>query len=156
MLLFLLRTCVTCVMGAVAKLLLLPAFFFSNIFFPRSECQIVWTLIRTYNLSVLICVQTVCKGYPQTTVAASKLKSYGDLLYIVIHVPWINSLHDGKFFMLLLFQNQLVQSIFRHTIFWQSAIQFGSRCIGPALCWACICVQTVCNVYQKTTIAGKE
>ena len=38
-----------------------------------SECQTVWIQIRTVVLSVLIWVQTVCKGYQQTTkVAASK------------------------------------------------------------------------------------
>ena len=37
------------------------------------KCQMVWIKIRTDNLSVLIWVQTVCKGYQQTTkVAASK------------------------------------------------------------------------------------
>ena len=33
------------------------------------ECQTVWIQIRTDILSVLICVQTVCKGYQQTTYA---------------------------------------------------------------------------------------
>ena len=39
-----------------------------------SECQTVWIQIRTDILLVLIWVQTVCKGYQQTTwkVAASK------------------------------------------------------------------------------------
>ena len=32
-----------------------------------SECQTVWIQIRTDGLSVLICVQTVCKGYQQAT-----------------------------------------------------------------------------------------
>ena len=56
---------------------LLP--FFKIIFFqktllePLSECQTVWIQIRTDVLSVLIWVQTVCKGYHQTTqVAACK------------------------------------------------------------------------------------
>ena len=31
------------------------------------ECQTVWIQIRTDILSVLIWVQTVCKGYQQTT-----------------------------------------------------------------------------------------
>ena len=39
------------------------------------ECQTVWVQIRTDIMSVLIGVQTVCKGYQQTTkVAASKEK----------------------------------------------------------------------------------
>ena len=33
----------------------------------QSECQTVWVQIRTDILSVLIWVQTVCKGYQQTT-----------------------------------------------------------------------------------------
>ena len=38
-----------------------------------SECQTVWIQIRMYILSVLIWVQTVCKGYQQTTkIAANK------------------------------------------------------------------------------------
>ena len=41
-----------------------------------SERQTVWIQIRTDILSVLIWVQTVCKGYQQMTiVAASKLKA---------------------------------------------------------------------------------
>ena len=54
--------------------------FFQNYFFQKilsgtlSEWQTVWIQIRTDILSVLIWVQTVCKGYQQTTlVAASKL-----------------------------------------------------------------------------------
>ena len=31
------------------------------------ECQTVWIQIRTDKMSVLIWVQTVCKGYQQTT-----------------------------------------------------------------------------------------
>ena len=37
------------------------------------ECQMVWIQIRTFIVLVLIWLQTVCKGYQQTTkVAASK------------------------------------------------------------------------------------
>ena len=36
-----------------------------------SECQMVWIQTRTDFLSVLIWVQTVCKGYQQTTIVAS-------------------------------------------------------------------------------------
>ena len=53
--------------------------FFQNYHFQKiisgtlSVCQTVWIQIRTDNLSVLIWVQTVCKGYQQTTkVAACK------------------------------------------------------------------------------------
>ena len=53
--------------------------FFQNLLFQKiisgtlTECQTVWIQIRTDILSVLIWVQTVCKGYQQTTkVAASK------------------------------------------------------------------------------------
>ena len=50
----------------------LPAFFndlFSqkNVSGTLSECQTVWLQIRTDVLSVLIWVQTVCKGYQQMT-----------------------------------------------------------------------------------------
>ena len=39
-----------------------------------SECQIVWIQIRTDVLSVLIWVQTVCKGQQQTTTVAADQK----------------------------------------------------------------------------------
>ena len=38
-----------------------------------SECQTVWTQIRTDVLSVLIWVQIVCKGYQQTTLIGKEL-----------------------------------------------------------------------------------
>ena len=50
-------------------LLLLSADFFQNNFFQKiisgilSKCKMVWIQIRTDNLSVLILVQSVCKGY---------------------------------------------------------------------------------------------
>ena len=53
---------------------------FKIIFFEKilsgtlSECQTVWTQIRTDILSVLIWVQTVCKGYQQTTKASQTHK----------------------------------------------------------------------------------
>ena len=37
-------------------------------------CQIVWTQIRPDILSGLICGQTVCKGYQQTSIKGKKLK----------------------------------------------------------------------------------
>ena len=59
--------------------------FFKIIFFKNcfgnipSECQTIWIQIRPNILSVLIWVQTVCKGYQQTTqvgkgLVARKLK----------------------------------------------------------------------------------
>ena len=39
-----------------------------------SECQMVWIQIRTDILSVLIWVQTVSKGYQQTTKVATSKK----------------------------------------------------------------------------------
>ena len=39
-----------------------------------SECQTVWNQIRTDALSVLICVQTVCKGYRQITKVNNAVK----------------------------------------------------------------------------------
>ena len=60
-------------------LLLSSADFFQNEPFQKIllgtlfKCQTVWIQIRTDTLSVLIWVQTVCKGYQQTSkVAASK------------------------------------------------------------------------------------
>ena len=60
-------------------LLMSSADFFQNEPFRKilsgtlSECETVWIQIRTDILSVLMWVQTVCKGYQQTTkVAASK------------------------------------------------------------------------------------
>ena len=53
-------------------------FYFQNCFFfskilsgTLSECRTVWIQIRTGVLSVLIWVQTVCKGYQQTTIVAT-------------------------------------------------------------------------------------
>ena len=40
-----------------------------------SECQTVWIKIRSNVLSDLICVQTVCKGYQQTTKVATSEES---------------------------------------------------------------------------------
>ena len=67
-------------------LLLSSADFFQNLPSPKilsgtlSKCQTIWIQIRTDILSVLLWVQTVCKGYHQTTkVVASKERV--DLLY---------------------------------------------------------------------------
>ena len=56
-------------------------FFFQNQLFGKiisgisSECQTVWILIRPDILSGLILVQTVCKGYQQTTLVGTELNS---------------------------------------------------------------------------------
>ena len=64
--------------GLVMLLTFLSDFFFKNSFFKKqylsrkiSECQTAWNQIRTDVLSVLIWVQTVCKGYQQTTKVAA-------------------------------------------------------------------------------------
>ena len=60
-------------------LFLSSADFFQSLLFQKilsgtlSECGTVWIQIRSDSLLVLIWVQTICKGYQQTTkVAASK------------------------------------------------------------------------------------
>ena len=65
--------------GPSGPLVLLSADFFQNYLFRKilsgiqSECQMVWIQIRTDIWSVLIWIQTVCKGCQQTTkVAASR------------------------------------------------------------------------------------
>ena len=53
--------------------------FFQNQLFPKIlvrtllECQTVWIQIRTNILSVLIWIQTVCKGYKQMTKVATSM-----------------------------------------------------------------------------------
>ena len=70
--------------GSLIMVLLSADFFFKFKFSKntfrntRSECQTVWNQIRTDILSVLICVQTVCKDYQQTTkFAASRERVKG-------------------------------------------------------------------------------
>ena len=59
--------------GYFFMLLLSSANFFQSELFPKilsgtlPECQTVWIQIKTDILSVMIWVQTVCKGYQQTT-----------------------------------------------------------------------------------------
>ena len=84
--------------------------FFQNYLFQKilsgtlSECQTVWIQVRTDILSVLIWVQTVCKGYQQTTkFTASKervkttpynlrhRKLYWSLIWIQICLPCLRS-----------------------------------------------------------------
>ena len=66
-------------------LMLLSADFFRNILSGTlAACQTVWIHIRRNFLSVLIWVQTVCKGYQQMTkVAASKEKGQ-----VMKHYKW--------------------------------------------------------------------
>ena len=52
-----------------------------------SECQTVWTHIRIDILSVLIWVQTVCKGYQQMT----KLPLAGKELRYISHIMYLNN-----------------------------------------------------------------
>ena len=68
-------------LGNISCFCCLLTFFFKINFFKKyfrntitlSECQTVWIQIKTNILSVMIWVQTVCKGYQQRTkVAASK------------------------------------------------------------------------------------
>ena len=46
---------------------------FKNLSGLPSECQTVWIQIRPYEMSSLIWVQTVCKGYQQKTHAGKEL-----------------------------------------------------------------------------------
>ena len=61
-------------------------FFFQNHLFQKiisgisSGCQTVWIMIRPDVLSGLICVQTVYKGYQQTTLVCREVK--GDSMYM--------------------------------------------------------------------------
>ena len=51
----------------------LQIYLFKKFFQEHYQCQTVWIQVRTYVSSVLIWVQTVCKGYQRTTkVADSK------------------------------------------------------------------------------------
>ena len=122
--------------------------FFSKFTFSKkkipgalSECQTVWIQIRTNILSVLIWVQTVCKGYQQTTkLTASKegvkgvIKYFGHCIFDLGFVyccqtcslsnPFtclLTLLHPGKLFplfcRLLIFSKSTFSKIsFRNTI----------------------------------------
>ena len=67
-----------CILGNVSCFCCRLLAFFKISFFKKksgtlSECQTIWTQIRTDIMSVLIWVQTICKGYQRTTkVVASK------------------------------------------------------------------------------------
>ena len=54
-----------------------------NLLETLSECQTVWIQIRTDVLSVLIWVQTVCKGYQQATRTANILYHLQKILSFV-------------------------------------------------------------------------
>ena len=56
--------------------------FLKNYFRKFHQCQTVWILIRPDVLSGLIWVQTVCKGYQQTTLEG-RVKSYSLLMSCV-------------------------------------------------------------------------
>ena len=63
---------------------LLPADFFKINFFEKfsgipSECQTDWIHIRTNTLCGLIWVQSVCKGYQETTLVGKELNAHADI-----------------------------------------------------------------------------
>ena len=65
-----------CMLGNFVCLFCRLLFFFKSTFSKNlsgipSECQTVWNQIRPDILSDLIWVQTVCKGYQQTTIIAT-------------------------------------------------------------------------------------
>ena len=76
-----------CRLGKFSTFFLLSADFFQNQLFRKilsripSECQIVWIQIRPDILSGLIWVQTVCKGYQQTTLGGKE--SYMNLTLLL-------------------------------------------------------------------------
>ena len=61
--------------------------FFQNLLFQKvlsgtlSQCQTVWIQIKTVILLILIWIQTVCKGYQQTTKVAAGKERAKDYLY---------------------------------------------------------------------------
>ena len=91
-----------------------------------SKCQTVWIQIRTDILSVLIRVQTVCKGYQHTTKSplAGRVKLLFDTGLITLK-------KNLKIFLVVC---QLFK-IYFFKKFFQSVKQFGSRS-GPTFCWS--------------------
>ena len=87
--------------GKKFQTFLLSAVFFQNQLIWKilsgipSECQTVWIQIRPNTLSGRIWVQTVCKGYQQTTLVGKELKTWRlkeKLLYpVVMHYLWFKS-----------------------------------------------------------------
>ena len=69
--------------------------FFQNQLFLKilsgilTESQTVWIQIRLHILSGLVLVQTVCKGYQQTTLVGNELKVYTDI------ASWARGLNSG-------------------------------------------------------------
>ena len=64
-----------------------------------SECQIVWNQIRPDNMSGLIWVQNVCKGYQQTTLVGNEL--IDDQCWLV---HWSTFLKESKTLMVWNFE----------------------------------------------------
>ena len=101
-------------------------FFFQNYFFQKilsgilSECQTVWIQIRADILSALIWVQTVCKGYQQTTKVATseervnplyKLLNYNSVRYYSVNIKSFCVV--SRRFSLFHFKTDLIFGIFR-------------------------------------------
>ena len=63
-----------------------------------SECQTVWIPIRTDVLSVLIWVQTVCKGYQQTTKVAASNERVNSSLKRYTHYECVRKFRNGTNF----------------------------------------------------------
>ena len=59
-----------------------------------SECQTVWNQIRTDALSVLICVQTVCKGYRQITKVTNTVKDLKGTATLMISMFYQKELYE--------------------------------------------------------------
>ena len=70
---------INCLLGNFASFFFVVChFFFQNLFFRKIilgiplECQAVWIQIRPDVMSGLMWVQTVCKGYQQTTLTGKE------------------------------------------------------------------------------------
>ena len=69
------------------------------IFSMPSGCQTVWIQIRPDNLSGLIWVQTVCKGYQQSTLEKSALVNTKQLVDTTFWLkPWLKLISLGSNF----------------------------------------------------------
>ena len=100
-----------------------------------SECQTIWIQIRPDFLSGLIWVQTVCKGYQQTT---SELFVY----WVILHAL----LSSADFF-----RSQVLRKILSRI---PSECQSVWIQIGPNILSRIIWVQIVCKgQYQQTTLS---
>ena len=105
----------------------------------------------------LVSIDSVCKGYQQIQVSRQHQQRKSSSQTNMVIKIWFNSLPTGYFFMLfcsllIFFQNQL----FRKNLSgipseWQTVrIQ-----ISPGILLGLIWNQTVCKVYQQTTLVGK-